>query len=588
MKDFRGRQLTFLLVIFFLKAAPALSQIDSLFRYKTDQRIFKLWQHPVWKDIWEGPHYTAKDTTRIFAQLDRLQDFANQQDDERLYWYADLQKILFRHNLVDFTGKFSTVLDEAEAHMDQCPVPVVKASYWHMRGMYYFGEREFDKGFRWLLRAQHEFERIGYQNIPEINKYLTNFGSRYYAFEDYETFLQYMEIAFRYPFLTRRDEVATYNNTAMVYQRQKAYAKAEALFRRVIARSRSYGDSTYVGIASSGLGHNLLLQQQPRQALPYLYTGYTHSMKEASELSSVTALYLADAFLSLDSTAKAKAYIDLSTQIITPNKYWANYPLTYYQVQALYYKKVHNYPKATLYLDSTQLLKDSLRAVFTSKVVTNSTIKLNAERYVNRLDQLETEKANAILIRNIILVALVLLTVAGIYALNQNRLKRQREKQIQAEQQKRADDLLAHATTQLDQYMSHLQEKNELIEKLSTDLTQATDAATTSTQRTLLTPAPMETMLQRVILTEVDWQQFKHLFEQVYPGFFQNLQQNYTDLTPAEIRLLALSKLGIPSKDMAFMLGMAQESVRKSRYRLRKKLEQLHPDTTLESLLKNL
>ncbi|WP_020598875.1 transcriptional regulator [Spirosoma panaciterrae] len=570
----------------FILAVSVRAQVDTLFRYSPDQRIFKLWQHPIWKDIWEGPHYTARDTTRLFAQLDKLQEFASEQDDERLYWYADLHKILFRHNLVDVTDQFSTVLDEAEAHMDQCPVPVVKASYWHMRGMYYFGEREFDKGFRWLLRAQHEFERIGYQHIPEINKYLTNFGSRYYAFEDYDTFLRYMELAFHYPFLTRRDEVATYNNTAMVYQRQKAYAKADALFRKVIKLARTYGDSTYVGIAASGLGHNLLVQNEPKQALPYLYPGYRLCLKEASELSAVTALYVAEALLALDSTAKAKTYIDLSARIVTRNKHWANYPLTYYQVQAQYFKKTGNYPKATLYLDSTQVLKDSLRAVFSSKVVTNSTIKLNAERYVSRLEQLEAEKANAILIRNVIIIGLVLLTMAGIYALNQNRLKRQRERQVQAEQQKRADDLLAHATVQLDQYMSHLKEKNELIEKLSAELNQATDSG--HPPATVVSPAPIESMLQQVILTEADWQQFKHLFEQVYPDFFQNLQDRYTDLTPAEIRLLALSKLGIPSKDMAFMLGMAQESVRKARYRLRKKLEQLDPDTTLESLIRTL
>ncbi|WP_229364407.1 tetratricopeptide repeat protein [Fibrella aestuarina] len=567
-----------------LLAGSGQAQIDTLFRYPPDQRLFKLWQRAIWKDVWERKRLTPNDTIRVFAELDRLRDVARQQQDERLYWTADLHKLLVRHNLVDYTGRLSTVLDEAEPHMDQCPVPVVKASYWHMRGMYYFGEQQFDKGFRWLLRAQQAFKQIGYQHIPEINKYLTGLGSRYYAFDEYDTFLRYMEEAFRYPFLSKREELANYNNTAMVYQRLKSYTKAEALFQRVINQAKSYHDSTYVGIASSGLGQTLLLRGQARRALPYLYIGYRLSMNEAAERSAVTALYLAEALLTLDSTAKAKNYIDRSVGIVTPNKGWANYPLTYYQVQTAYFKKTGNYARATLYQDSTLALKDSLRAVFSSQVLANSAIKVNAERYLSELAQIEAEKANAIHVRNIIIMALLCLTAAGVYALNQNRLKRQREKQVQAEQQKRADELLAHATAQLNQYTRHLKEKNELIEKLAAGLEQPYEPVVSAAAG----PVMVEHLMQQVILTEADWQQFKRLFEQVHPGFFETLHARFPALTPAEIRLLALSKLAIPSKDMAFVLGVSQESIRKSRYRLRKKLEYLRPDTTLEGLIDSL
>lgn len=76
-----------------------------------------------------------------------------------------------------------------------------------------------------------------------------------------------------------------------------------------------------------------------------------------------------------------------------------------------------------------------------------------------------------------------------------------------------------------------------------------------------------------VILTEEDWQKFKILFEKVYPDFLNKVQNEFPDLTTAEIRLLALLKLNLSVSEMANMLAILPESVRKTRQRLMKKLE---------------
>ena len=81
---------------------------------------------------------------------------------------------------------------------------------------------------------------------------------------------------------------------------------------------------------------------------------------------------------------------------------------------------------------------------------------------------------------------------------------------------------------------------------------------------------------------------FRQLFEQAYPHFFEKLHQLQPDLSPAEVRLLTLLKLNIPTKEMGFMLGVSAETIRKSRYRLRKKLDNLQADTRLQSLIEQL
>ncbi|NJL13914.1 MAG: hypothetical protein HC913_13525 [Microscillaceae bacterium] len=69
-----------------------------------------------------------------------------------------------------------------------------------------------------------------------------------------------------------------------------------------------------------------------------------------------------------------------------------------------------------------------------------------------------------------------------------------------------------------------------------------------------------------------DWEHFKQMFEQVHQDFFDRLQTQYPELTAGEIRLCALIRLHLNSQDMATILGIGQDSLRVTRYRLRKKL----------------
>ncbi|OJJ16144.1 hypothetical protein BKI52_35855 [marine bacterium AO1-C] len=84
-----------------------------------------------------------------------------------------------------------------------------------------------------------------------------------------------------------------------------------------------------------------------------------------------------------------------------------------------------------------------------------------------------------------------------------------------------------------------------------------------------------------------DWQEFKTIFEQVHEDFFEKLKATYPDLTSTEIRLCALLKLNLNSKDIATIMGISQDSLRIARYRLRKKL-QLPKGSNLISFILNI
>lgn len=80
------------------------------------------------------------------------------------------------------------------------------------------------------------------------------------------------------------------------------------------------------------------------------------------------------------------------------------------------------------------------------------------------------------------------------------------------------------------------------------------------------------------ILTEEDWFLFKEYFDKVYPGFIPHIRKKYNNLTPGELRMLLLIKLNLDSFEVASILGISAESVKKGRYRLKKKLELIDED----------
>jgi DNA-binding CsgD family transcriptional regulator len=63
------------------------------------------------------------------------------------------------------------------------------------------------------------------------------------------------------------------------------------------------------------------------------------------------------------------------------------------------------------------------------------------------------------------------------------------------------------------------------------------------------------------------------------------LKERFKDLTASEVRLAALTKLNVPTKEMAFMLNVNKETIHTSRYRLRKKLGYIESDIDLSDLL---
>jgi tetratricopeptide (TPR) repeat protein len=115
----------------------------------------------------------------------------------------------------------------------------------------------------------------------------------------------------------------------------------------------------------------------------------------------------------------------------------------------------------------------------------------------------------------------------------------------------------------------NLIKKNEFIVDLSEKLIDIEQQATE--EKTKTDVLRLVGTLQKTPQDEI-WEEFEIRFKQVYSNFYDKLRADFPDLTPNELKLCALLRLNLSTKEICELSGQRPSSLDVARYRLRKKL----------------
>ena len=126
---------------------------------------------------------------------------------------------------------------------------------------------------------------------------------------------------------------------------------------------------------------------------------------------------------------------------------------------------------------------------------------------------------------------------------------------------------------QLEEFTALMLEKNTKIEALQSYKGESvSDMESNLAMQNALNDDDVDALFQSALLTETDWQRFQKHFEKVFPGILNRLRMEYQQLSIAELRLVLLTKMGLKTNEIAVFIGISPESVRKLRYRFKKKM----------------
>ena len=137
---------------------------------------------------------------------------------------------------------------------------------------------------------------------------------------------------------------------------------------------------------------------------------------------------------------------------------------------------------------------------------------------------------------------------------------------------------------ELDHLVQQHFRKNEFLNSI---LHRTRQIASNKVQDTPTAIAKISKMVEKEMNRKEDWQPLIRSFAKIHNRLFTTLKHRHPNLNDRELRLIVLIKMELQSKDIARLLSVSEDGVKKARYRLRKKMK-LDPDTNMKTYLENL
>lgn len=160
--------------------------------------------------------------------------------------------------------------------------------------------------------------------------------------------------------------------------------------------------------------------------------------------------------------------------------------------------------------------------------------------------------------------------------IKKNKIAREKQEEIYKQE-------IEHKKKELTSQTLHLVQKNTFIQELKENL-----------ENLKSSPEKFKTEFRRIVMllkkenaSDKDWEVFKTYFADVHNDFDQKLKTLYPDISEKEIRLAAFLRMNLTTKEIAATLNVLPDSILKSKYRLKKKLE-LDKETDLNQFLNSL
>ena len=224
-----------------------------------------------------------------------------------------------------------------------------------------------------------------------------------------------------------------------------------------------------------------------------------------------------------------------------------------------------------------------------ANVIIDSTYTLKRDQQVEELALIyETEKKDAAIVllsknaeldatkRKSLWMGLILLGLSAlviIFALIQRRRKEKelslKEKEIGIQKRENLEQQLEFKKKELTAKVLQLAHKNEFLNSLHTEVSQLKssidDSVNDASRR-------ISRMIQHDASDDDEWEQFGKEFSSIHQDFIDRLVTKHGSFTKNDLRLIALLKMKLSSKDIANTLRISSDGIKKARYRLRKKL----------------
>ncbi|MGC4037270.1 MAG: tetratricopeptide repeat protein [Chitinophagaceae bacterium] len=433
----------------------------------------------------------------------------------------------------------------------------------------YFSIAYYDPTFEQAKNAYKIIQTLGVEEYPQAALYIAELANFYFHFMEYDSTIRYMKQAInvRSPRNDIPESYKSLNTVGMSYRELNQLDSAIAYYLEAYENAQRSGDVFWMNKIHGNLGKAYFEAGNDSLALPLLIDDFEnniHSQMTSDAVNNAGELF--SVYLKKNDFESAKKYFSYFKLKMDPLNIHDRAKLCGYFSDIALYKK--DFKTASLYLDSSLYFQVIARRQHDKEIQQRNKQLVATEVYSSRIKVLESIHRRQTSIRNGLIGMIVFLMLIVLLYINRIRMKKGAAVKLAQVEKRIVMEKLKRSQVELNSFANRLKEKNEIIERFRSNIERLGTTASETERVSLVTQ-----LNHASILTENDWQNFRVLFDKVYPGFFNRLQNIVPTLSPTDMRLMALAKLQIAQKDMAAMLGMGYDAVRKARQRLRAKMD---------------
>ena len=417
-----------------------------------------------------------------------------------------------------------------------------------------------------VLEKQPDAALHRYHSIYDINYHLLWMSTYFFRIEEYELARRATLLGYRLIQHVAKDEdkkeLGYYHykwmhaiNLGTYYLHKGRLAEAMSWYQKAYFFGKQQPSELRMAVAEGYQGQVLQKQGKPGLAIKPLKRAVAVSNLANDNESEYNAIGpLIDAYLAAGQYEAALPVLQRALTLYKPLKFSKFIGIVDSTGMSALFAglgEVYQYrgelKQALYYTQLANRLEVKRRQNDDARIFRQKQEKLEAEAYRAKLDQIDTDRQWAVWLRNALAASLGLALIGFLlYVYYQRRQRHEAEQQLA---------LLAEQARANTAQLAELQQRQNNAAVLIPDV-----------------PLPnLNELMQSAILTDTDWIRFRRLFERVYPDYLFRLRATFPTLTPAEIRIVCLSRLNLSTKEMANMLGVSADTIVKTRYRIRKK-----------------
>ncbi len=442
-------------------------------------------------------------------------------------------------------------------------------------GFYFYTYSDIINAYPYFVKSSRILdEKENYQFINSADIFKKN--AYFFSFvEDNEKSLNYLVLALRCTSKNSEDFSNILNGIAQYYIKFKNFEKAKSFLFKTLIYSQNRNTIRY----AKALGDLALIykeQKNHQKAIEYLKKDIVISTAINEDRNIIYAkILLSKIYLETKDYLAAEKNLK-EAQLLTKNKPYLN-SFCYEINEILLQLSIINHQEKDE-LKYRRILSD-LETKLADKDGEHVITKINLELQKNNIQyQLEAEKINKekeTLKNNALLIFLFLfiLCIIFMYLYFKNNLNEQKDNYNNNVlkliiQKNKSEKKLFEKMDSLEVYKDYLIKKNNEIDHLKSEI-----KLINTTKNPYFEEKSFELtrLLQSHLMTDESWTNFKNVFIKEQNDYYIFLITKFPNLTESNLRIIFLFKLGLNNTQVAHLLGVTVDAVKKAKQRLKKK-----------------